>query len=87
MIPIVFTVGIDPVRPFLVASLNNPDGNATGILEFSDDLFGKRLDLLHELVPSAGVIGLLVRSGARPDAENSAHAAANAIDCRFASST
>jgi putative tryptophan/tyrosine transport system substrate-binding protein len=59
-IPIVFTVGVDPVAFGLVASLNHPGGNLTGMTGMSDELGPKRLELLHELAPAATNIGLLV---------------------------
>ena len=60
-IPIVFT-GEDPVRAGLVASLNQPGGNATGVSTLAADIGSKRLGLLHELVPNATTIVLLNQS-------------------------
>jgi putative tryptophan/tyrosine transport system substrate-binding protein len=57
-IPIVFT-GNDPVRTGLVASLNQPGGNATGVSTLAEEIGSKRLGLLHELVPAATTIALL----------------------------
>ncbi len=69
-IPIVFGIGADPVKSGLVASLSRPGGNLTGATRLSGELEPKRLQLLHELVPAAGTIALLVNPG-NPGAEAS----------------
>jgi putative ABC transport system substrate-binding protein len=66
-IPIVFINGGDPVRAGIVASLNRPGGNVTGASFFGVDLAPKQLALLHEVVPNAAVIALLVDQNV-PDA-------------------
>jgi putative ABC transport system substrate-binding protein len=58
-IPIVFVMGADPVENNLVASLARPGGNVTGVTVIAEDLFEKRLGLLHELVPAARLIAYL----------------------------
>jgi putative ABC transport system substrate-binding protein len=59
-IPIVFTTSLDPVQLGVVASLNRPGGNVTGVTSLNVEVGPKRLELLHELAPAINVIGLLV---------------------------
>ena len=61
-IPIVFTSGVDPVKNGLVASLNRPGGNVTGVASLNVEILPKRLQLLHELLPTASVMTVLVNS-------------------------
>jgi putative ABC transport system substrate-binding protein len=63
-IPVVFTTGVDPVRAGFVASLNCPGGNITGASFFSSELGPKRLDLLHQLIPSAKSMAVFLNPNA-----------------------
>ena len=68
-IPIVFETGADPIQLGLVASLNRPDGNVTGVTQTNNEITPKRLQLLHELLPNARVMALLVNPDDRALAE------------------
>jgi putative tryptophan/tyrosine transport system substrate-binding protein len=68
-IPIVFANGIDPVQFGLVASLNRPGGNVTGVNFLTGDLGAKRLGVLHEFLPNAALVALLVKAD-NPNAES-----------------
>ena len=59
-IPIIFGVGVDPVKFGLAASLNHPGGNLTGVTQLNIELGAKHVQLLHELVPAATLIALLI---------------------------
>jgi putative tryptophan/tyrosine transport system substrate-binding protein len=79
-IPIVFAVGNDPIKLGLVGSYNRPGGNATGINILTAEMEAKRLGLLHEIVPQAPVVGLIVNPHYAPataqvrQIEDAAHA-------------
>jgi putative ABC transport system substrate-binding protein len=64
-VPIVFETGVNPVEAGLVASLNQPGGNITGITDLNLELTAKRLQMLHELVPSVTAIAVLVNPANR----------------------
>src|SRR5262249_32446713 len=68
-IPIVFGVGEDPVKLGLVSSLSRPGGNATGINFFVNEVLSKRLGLLHEVVPKATRIAVLINPANRSSAD------------------
>ena len=70
-IPIVFSIGVDPVAFGLVTSLNRPGGNITGVTNLNLDLGPKQLEVLHELVPTATVLAALVNP-TNPNAETHA---------------
>jgi putative ABC transport system substrate-binding protein len=71
-IPIVFTSGSDPVQAGLIASLNRPGGNLTGVSMLLSELVAKRVGLLHEIVPAASIIAVLVNpSNQRADVDAS----------------
>ena len=77
-IPIVVATAGDPVRLGLVASLNRPGGNVTGVALLFVEVAAKRLELLHELIPTAAIIGLLVNPANPPIAEANASAVLSA---------
>jgi putative ABC transport system substrate-binding protein len=84
-IPIVFVMGADPVKLGVVASLNRPGGNVTGIYQYFGALGGKRLELIRELVPSMAVLAVL-SNPQNPNAEdhlNDIHEAARAVGQRI----
>ena len=78
-IPIVFIIGGDPVQFGLVASLNRPGGNVTGVSFLSNLLVAKQLELLQQFVPAASEFGLLVNPG-NPNAESDTRHAKAAAD-------
>ena len=70
-IPMVFYIGVDPIEAGLVTSLARPGGNITGVTNLNADLVPKRLQLVHELAPTATVIALLVNPTSPTLAETS----------------
>jgi ABC-type uncharacterized transport system substrate-binding protein len=61
-IPVVFSSGVDPVKHGFVETLNRPGGNMTGVYLFTTELEGKRLGLLHDVVPKARIIAVLINA-------------------------
>ena len=91
-IPIVFGFGTDPVQQGLVASLNRPGGNVTGITSLGNELVGKQIGMLHELLPQASHFGVLSDPNAGPaheltikNAQDAASAIGGSIDILNAS--
>jgi putative ABC transport system substrate-binding protein len=84
-IPIVFSFGVDPVALGFVASLNRPGGNITGVANLGAELGAKRLELIHEVVPGANPIGVLLNP-ANPSVDSQTRdmqAAAQALGVRL----
>jgi ABC-type uncharacterized transport system substrate-binding protein len=84
-IPIIFTSGIDPVKAGLVASLSRPEANVTGVSWFAAEMGQKHIEVLHELVPQAALIALLLNPN-NPESgfhEHSAHEGARALGRRL----
>ena len=91
-IPIVFAVGLDPVKLGLVASLPRPGGNATGINDFLSEVDAKRLRLLHDMVPKATRVAVLVDPANTASAESALQgtkdvAAATGLQLRILNAT
>jgi putative tryptophan/tyrosine transport system substrate-binding protein len=81
-IPIVFTTSSDPVKLGLVASLSHPGGNVTGAVTLNVEVGPKRLELLHNMTPTVGIIGVLInpdRASAADDQLRPLRAAAHAL--------
>ena len=84
-IPIVFAIGADPVKFGLVASMNRPGSNVTGVSFLANLLVAKQVELLHELIPAASILGFLVNPN-NPNAEadtNNARMAADTLSCKL----
>jgi ABC-type uncharacterized transport system substrate-binding protein len=84
-IPIVFSMGADPVKEGLVASLSRPGGNVTGVSVLTTQLAAKRLEIMREVVPTAGVIAMLFNPTniANVDQLRDAQEAAGALGLRI----
>jgi putative ABC transport system substrate-binding protein len=84
-IPIVFEMGADPIAIGLVGSLNRPEGNLTGVSSLNVEVTPKRLEILHELIPTAAVVAVLVNPTS-PTADSQLRdlqAAARALGLQF----
>ena len=77
-IPIIFGVGVDPIKFGLVASLNHPGGNLTGVTQLNIEMEAKRVQLLHELVPAATSVALLINPTSPAYSEAATEAAQSA---------
>ena len=85
-IPIVFISGTDPVQEGLVASINNPGGNATGVNPLLPAMEGKRLGLLREMIPNAALIAVLLNPASQDNFNrqlNDVQAAAHGVGQQF----
>jgi putative ABC transport system substrate-binding protein len=82
-IPIVFSRGGDPVASGLVASLNRPGANITGVVNLSGELAPKRLQLLRQLMPNASVFGVLADPTATQSVITDLQAAARILDLQL----
>jgi putative ABC transport system substrate-binding protein len=84
-IPIVFATGTDPIELGLVTSFNRPGGNITGVSFLTITVVAKQFEVLHEIVPNAGVVGLLVNptNATTADIIGKVQAAANALGQRL----
>jgi putative tryptophan/tyrosine transport system substrate-binding protein len=73
-IPIVFQSGVDPIAAGLVGSLNRPGGNVTGVTTLGTEVESKRVELIHEVVPGANIVALLVNPAlGNIDSQSKAH--------------
>jgi putative ABC transport system substrate-binding protein len=85
-IPIIFGVGVDPIKFGLVASLNRPGGNLTGVTQLNIEIEAKQVQLLHDLAPSATTIAFLINPTSTAYSEaatESAQAAARVLGVRL----
>lgn len=79
-IPVVFFMGSDPVESGLVASLSRPGSNITGVVTLANEIVGKQLDLVHKVVPTASLIGVLSGPADIPFNQAESRAAQSAAD-------